>query len=471
MSTILYWNIQDFAINKIQDQGKKRNKYGQKRNLDRASSLRFDFILNHIEDLDPDIFVVVEVEAPQRRARGQLISGGSGSLGIFALLESMQNIDANWGLVPPLRTGNHEAVGVFFRQDRMICTGPNFWMGGQGPTTNAITYALSGAYPPAVQTMNNTLIPPGAWNANGFAMQARCAGRVNFTDGVGAAVDFGTLRAPFQTTFWDIANGRNINIFSVHSPPSPADAANYLNTLATIPAITGAPVATEYRIVLGDFNLNLLSPTALYTNCYNALCAAVLANPFAIALIPNPLAPAPAPLIGYRAYFSTHILPINATKDSEYGDVIRPGATFWSTAARNAYYPGYSYISVSYNNAGNVIYPSDSLDNILYKFYAGTNVVNPPQTTVINGIVGSPYRPVGANPGALNLGYQAFASELGTAWAVMDNPPPPTPAPPDVGELADIDNFFPLRNAFTRNLTNYPTVRGTSDHLPLFFSF
>ncbi|KVE76120.1 hypothetical protein DF038_18080 [Burkholderia cepacia] len=478
MSTILYWNIQDFAINKIQDQGKKRNQNGKRRKLDTHSALRFNYIADHVEDLQPQIFVVVEVEAPQLAARGELVHDFSGGgSGLLVLLQSLRNIGP-YDLVPPIKTGNHESVGIFFRRDQLVFTGPNFWAGGNGPSPNATTFATSADYPLNWRTMAATAIPAGAWNHGGGATQNRCAARVEFALAAppGGNVNFGTLRAPMQATFWDIANNRNVNLFIVHSPPSPAAAATFLNNLATIPAITGAAAADEIRLVLGDFNLNLLTPAGAYTNCYGRLCAPPVADPFTVGLLPNPIGPAPVPgmVAQYRAYFATHILPIKSTKDREYGNVIRPGASFWSTSVRNSNYPGFDYTSVSYDRAGNIVSPSDSLDNILYKTGAAAAVVNPPQMTIINGVVGSVYRAVGGNPGAANVGHQAFTTQLETVWNLVYTPPPPAPPtniPPDVAVRATAANILGIRNGFIRNLDNYPTVRGTSDHLPLFFSF
>jgi hypothetical protein len=439
VTRILYWNIENFALNKIQNPVTRKRKRGSSLPESAASAERFTYIAQHITDLDPDIFIIVEVETPYAANRGVLCVG-SGAPGLLGMLGYLTGVNAAWSLVPALIAGNKEAVGVFFRSDRVQFTGPNLWAGGNGPTNAAVVTAAAAAYPAAWAAG----LPGGATNAasafNPGVAQNLCAAAVEFTTplvmGVGGvAVNFGVgVRHPYQTTFWDIATNRDINIFTLHAPANTPAAQQFLTDMATADAISAAPGAAEVRLILGDFNLNLLdNATNLYTNCYAPLPAM-----YTPALMP--LAAAPAPLLGYRGYYATHIRPTGNTR-------------CWSRNASVVYYPAYAYSGDS--RGANY----ESIDNVLY-----AGAVAAPQLTIANALVGSPYDNPGANPGGAPPGFAAVTQQLNWSWAGLnpDDPRAPNVAPQFAAARG-------IRGWFT-GWDVYGKIRSTSDHLPLFFT-
>ena len=432
MTRVLYWNIENFAVNKIQNPGAKR-KRGASISEQDASAERLTYISRHVTETDPDIFIVVEVETPYNNNRG-VLCGGGGQTGCLALLGHLQAL-ANWCLVPPLITGNKEAVAVFFRADRVTFTGPDQWGGGVGPTLPTVTPITAQAYPAPW----NTCLPVGNYSA----------ARVQFPGMVGmppANVNFGVdVRHPYQTTFLD-AGGRTINIFTVHAPANFVGATAFLQTMTTMAAIDSAGAANELRLVLGDFNLTLLRVAdSTYTDCYAPFTS--LAAPYTVALAPA-FGPMPDPLLGYAGYFATHIRPTDS-------------AICWSDNQANAYYPGYFFVGDS-NGAANA-----SIDNVLYLAGAG-GLPAAAELTVINGLVGSPYSNAGANPGGCPEGTQAFNRDINWQWAGL-NPQwvaPMGPAPdvaPRYAQQPGVGSWFQGWNV-------YGKIRSTSDHLPLFFN-
>lgn len=435
MTRILYWNIENFGINKIQNPRTKRQK-GARYTQDESSADRLGYILDHIHETTPDIFILVEVETPYNDNRGTMC-GGDGNLGLLELLDIFRTLNADWCLVPPLITGNKESVGVFYRHTQVTFTGPNWWSGGFGPTV-AVAAAGAAAYPPPW----NNCLPAGNYRAAKVQFASAVApGNVDFGDGT---------RHPYQTTFTDGA-GRTLNIYSVHAPANYFGATNFLTHISNIQEFSVAPPANEVQLVLGDFNLSLLSVfTDTYNNCYHALTG--LGSPFTVAL--NPLPAAPVPLEGYRGYYATHMVP-------------RTSGRCWSTVGENAFYPGYYYTG-STDIHGNYTTANDSIDNILYRALPGTVIA--PQLTIINGLVASPYDnatpPAGANPGgACPQGVQAFAQAINWSWAGLNPQWAALRAPNTAPQFAAARG---VRGWF-QGWDVYGKIRSTSDHLPLFF--
>jgi hypothetical protein len=95
MTRVLYWNIENFAINKIQNPSAKKRQRGGAIKVDLSSAERLTYINRHVTETDPDIFVVVEIETPYNNNRG-VLCGGGGATGVLALLVSLRALDANW---------------------------------------------------------------------------------------------------------------------------------------------------------------------------------------------------------------------------------------------------------------------------------------------------------------------------------------------------------------------------------------
>ncbi len=438
---ILFWNIENFAQNKVNHNNNKRQP-GTTISRYLASRLRSAYIVSHIVQTIPDIFVVVEIETGYD-APGRLVRG-AGMNGAITLLNDIRNGTGNnnWMLVPPLQTGPNEGVAVYYDSTDLIFTGPYIWPGGGGATAQPAG-GMAGAYPPAITAVVGGGVVPANALQNIGVNENQCAACVDFTYNANNAANQGNPivyagRAPYMVTFAEMNNAvmppvltRNITVFGVHSPASYPFAAAYLQELADTEEITVANAANEVRVVAGDFNVNLMTAT-LFPNANYANMQGGLAN-YTLELAP--IAPPPAVIPnGYQGYFATHIKP-------------RRSAVYWSTAALASYYPGFGYIGSA--RVANLY----AIDNIFTRYGAG---VAPPLAnsfTILNGISGSPFNVVAPTPGGAPPGVQGFN-------VALPNPifnPAPAVAPA----------FSIARRQVFYSWANYGSLRSTSDHLAL----
>ncbi len=452
MTRVLYWNIEKFASNKIANPSKKRQRGGALKQ-NQSSVQRLAYINAHFGITDalgavapPDIVVVVEVTTGYA-ARG-ILANGSGPAGALTLLAALQATtgNPNWRLVPPLQTGPRESVAVFYDSTDYVFTGPWQWPGGVGPA-----FDPGGMAPPPIADyaapfvapiVANAVVPPGAAHNVGVA-QNRLAAATAFTYSAGlapglvGAIDFGGRRAPYWVTFAQLGFGpgprpvaRNISLFCVHSPAN-AGAGAYLTALNDIAEIADGPLAAdEVRVVLGDFNVNLLNADLARTR--NGSYAALARNGYTLG-IDRPGGP-PAPINGWLDYFATHIR--------------RTGnASYWSTLTQNQYYPGYGYTGT------HIVQNFYSIDNILARY--GTAAAGPmANVTVLNGVVGSNYDAIVMPPGAPPIGTYNLPIRMGNL--VRFGATPATAPAHSAG-----------RQAAFRGWNNYGRIRSTSDHLAI----
>lgn len=425
---LLFWNIENFGQNKIQDPDTREVAGVSPANLAYSRSWLIQSI---IRLADPQIFVVVEVETGKNDSRGQLTRSNPGSR---TLLSVLQELNQNWRLVPPLRTGPSESVAVYYRQETLIFSGPGVWPGG-----SASTAALSGRlgnYPHEYSAgLGDRKIPDNAL-FNPEKKENQAAARIRFNENrdqgrrSGRPIDYSSQRAPYMTTFAEIDPGnpkkaiRDLTIFSIHSPAS-FNAKQYLKNLATVGQITDDLKSKEVRVIAGDFNWNLLDNAWNQRTSYNNLVDAG----YKLELVPpNPPASKDN---GFPWYFATHLSR-------------KKNAVYWSTQQRTAYYPGYLYFSAN----------DFALDNIYTRY--GAEAKGPASNfTILNPVVGSGYDkhavPVNGTPeGSLPL--KIFMD--GELYA---NPPE---TGPQYADNLGINNNF-------RDWLNFGRIRSTSDHLPL----
>ncbi|MBB4003108.1 hypothetical protein [Aurantimonas endophytica] len=446
MTRILYWNIEKFASNKIANPSFKRQRGGALKQ-NQASVQRLNYINTHWGITAggavsrPDIVVIVEVatgyDGPGVLARG------NGPAGALTLLTALRAVTANpnWMLVPPLQTGPREAVAVYFDSTNLIFTGPWLWPGGVGPAVPPAAPApATAAYAaPFVGALPAAAVPAGTLNTG--TAQNQLAAATGFTyaaahANAGMGKNFAALRRPYWVTFAEMSGAgappvvRDISLFCIHSPAN-AGAGAYLTALDDLAEVADGIAANEVRVVLGDFNVNLLDNDAPRTrsDSYDALEG----SGYTLG-IDSPGGP-PAPLNGWLGYFGTHIKRTSR-------------ATYWTTNAQTDYYPGYGYVGST------IIQNFYSIDNILANYGAGLMAVGPANVTVLNGIVGSRYNgvapPVPGNPpvGTYNLPIRM----AGVPFAA-----PAAQAPP----------FSAGRQGAFRGWNNYGRIRSTSDHLAI----
>ena len=434
MTRVLYWNIENFGANKIYNPVTKKRKSGSSVNENQASLDRLTEIMTVIAAVNPQVIVVVELESAPFVGAGTL-GLGAGSVGAVGLRGVIQaTLGGNWALVPPLQTGPTEAVGVFYETTNRFFAGPFVWPGGLGPSvapgggTAVYPDGFAGLLPGAA-------VPAGALQNVGTAQNV-CAARAAFTyraahpTNAGAAFAFPAYqRAPYMVSLFETAPAaRTLTIFGIHSPASVA-AAQYLQDLSDIAQIVDGIGANEVRLVIGDFNEQLVTGTLAEAAAYGHLQG----RGYTLAL--RPVAPAPGPPVaGYATYYATHIRSAYKAK-------------CWPKGGVATYYPGYRYTGSDHGP------PSAAIDNAFFQYGAGVAPAGPTNFTIMNRIVGSPLNAVAPPSGGAPPGTVALAR--GTTQ------PPPAIAPA-VGPAFSL----PLMTAF-QSWNEYGRIRSTSDHFAL----
>lgn len=437
MTRILYWNIQQFGINKINEPSKKRAWDGT--SIPTFKSVyRKQVIQTTLAQNKPDIFVVVETSTGAG-APGTLITG-SGRDGSLFLLKQLRNWFPadNWQLVPPLRLGLgnvQEGISVFYNHSRVQFTGPWGWQGGIHPSNSVANIGamnLTDYAHPWDDTLPDGETPGGGNLINPDVPYRQLAGQWLFHDPAGGILGFPNAfnRTPFLTTFWDPAGaGRTIKLLSFHASPKKQQAADGTNQLSHILEMTANLAANEVGVIVGDFNVDLFN-THFEPIAYNNLLAGGAGyirqiNPTANTW-PN------------KGYVCTTLRSHKHAKP-------------WATNG----YPGYE-----------IVIPNtfSSIDNILtlYGATAGGPAAN---ITIVNRVTGTPYNrtapPVGGAPaGSLTYNSAMALNALGIPAALQLPPTGPNGqggfAPGSIGALTAFAGW-----------NNYRRIKSTSDHMGL----
>ncbi|MGG6231467.1 hypothetical protein [Tenacibaculum sp. SDUM215027] len=452
MARVLYWNIEQFGINKINNPSMARQT-GSTLSRNVASGQRLWHILNTFFLNIPDIFVVVETSTGAGNGEGSLITAG-GRDGALELLNLLRVYFGNqWKLVPPLILGGMnrtEGISVYYNSNNLNFSGPWGWQGGGNASDsvanigagNLVTYAN-----PWDNCLPATLVPqlspinPGV-NSNRLAGQWQFRGVPPLGGGLGPLLNFpaADYRPPFLTTFWDAANNRTIKLFAYHAPPHNPAAANGTNTISQIDEIINLG-ANEVAVVVGDFNVDINDAPNVAT-AYNNL----VGLGYTRHINPSP-APATYPAQGY---VSTHM---------KQGG--KRGATPWDTNG----YPAYGYAVTEFRGRN-----TSSIDNILTR-YGGLGAGGPAANmTIVNRVTGTPYNldpnpPVGVPAGhyAYTTGMVQIPVGIVNAGAPVALPLPPN-GPNGVGGYTP-GNIGAL--SYFRGWDNYGKIRSTSDHMAL----
>ncbi len=483
MSKIVYWNIQQFSIKKINSVSNALTNAGITESV--AAQNRAQLLTDILNTAAPDIIVIVEV-ASSSAGGGDLAPPTGGLNGVSRILDDLRAVNPQWRMVPPLKLTqekNTETVAVFFlgvsgaggAQVTRYFTGPNTWTNGANGSSSNAPAAVASNYIGA--PYDTFLTPPGmlarpiplAAQYRGGLVESQSAARIQFLEvpsnkrrsnrnlvGPRNVYWGSTTRVPFMTTFYEVfANGntRNLTIFSVHTTPGTPAKTFVNNQLPTAVDVATAPINNEIKVICGDFNLNALAADGNSANAYARLTTApILYTPL---INPPALMPGGTNLPAYQGYYATHIrtAPDGAPENTLF---------MWSEGSNamqgtTSPYPGYGYVGASEQ------YPNFfSIDNIL--LWAGANIVLPPNDfTIINPVVGSPFdyvNPTAGNAPSGTLQFQhqltALPQNLGVPIAWPQNPAPffhDAPA-----------NFA----AALVNWPNYGYIRSTSDHLPLY---
>ena len=267
MTRIMMWNIQDFSISKYNN-----SKWDKARQ-------RWNYILNTIQLINPDIFVLLEVGAANEAGR---IATGKSEQGVLQLLTDLRAHPLNnfpqFQVVPPIvsgQGGKRESIAVFFKSTNLQFTGPWVWDGTRSSPLRRRD--VGNVTPMAYGTANpDGSNPSAAWpnalpNTPPAAPQNTLAGKWQFSSTPTASTSrqVNTNQFPgesnrslYLTTFLDTTNApnnRNISVFAIHAPPQSDLAKEVVEELEkNVYELRNEPDTNEVQVIVGDFNLNTL---------------------------------------------------------------------------------------------------------------------------------------------------------------------------------------------------------------------
>lgn len=447
MARILYWNIEKFGINKINELTRKRDAGGNPiatfNSVYRKEVIRTTLIQN-----TPDIFVVVETSTGAGTP-GTLISasGETGSQFLLKQLRSWFPAPNDWRLVPPLRLGQgnvQEGISVFYNHARVQFTGPWGWQGDGNPSDsvdiitkdNLVVYG--GSWTDVLPLGN---VPKGNNTINRDIPYRKLAGQWQFrgplVGGVAPVLGFPNAfnRTPFLTTFWEPAGGgKTIKLLSFHASPKKQQAADGTNQLSYIQEITTGLAANEVAVIVGDFNVDLFN-TYFEPIAYNRLLAAPPAGAGYTRQINPTLNVWPN-----KGYVCTMLRSFKNAKP-------------WATNG----YPGYEIV---------VQDTFSSIDNVLTRYGGGTAAGPATNITIVNRVTGTPYTPGGGTPtGSLVYNSAMALNGLGTPAAGLPSSLPLPPNGPS-GQGGFIPGNIGALTTFA-GWNNYRRIKSTSDHMGL----
>ena len=466
MTRILYWNIENFTINKIH--------VAAPPNEELQAGHRLVYIVErvlrgHFIGTPPDIFVVVEVGHRSSDTVG--IEGSplsptcGGGRGVLFLLDYIRIILGNhWCVVPPLNLGAggcREGVAVFYNSIKMQFIGPNlnYQIPGSVSYSQPVTAATLPSvvdyrpewkngmpYPtnpiPALQ-LNRVHNGVNEWQSAGEFQYYYTPPPIPIPTPYSLPWPLNRIwfpnyesRGPYQTKFLETAApNRVINLFTVHT--SPGTAVHALGQMSRIPQLNPTIGDNEVRVVLGDFNIDSYRPDA---SCYQWMINAgytMALSPWVPSAGPDDDWP-PWPTVPARKpYLQTHLLPT--------AQAFPFNATGYFPDAQHNVYPRYGYMGSAWPD----ISDSGAIDNI-FTWYGATAGGPAANMTVVNTVVGKPYKAIGPPTGVTNelIGGVGYESSLCNQIPVGGVNPP-------------IDTI-----AF-QSWQNFGLVRSTSDHLPL----
>jgi hypothetical protein len=458
VARILYWNINNFSLNKIADPS------------DFADSVdRRTHIVNEVfVPSQADLFVIVEVHTRQGEVglEGVPIVGNAQS-GVNQLLRHIRNAThAQWMLVPPVWSGNLgfcEGVAVFYDSNVLRFAGPYAY----GPDYRTATKTRSGAWhgPPKQRAcpLAQTARPVGApttpewldgpqdypalyWAGRlphrlvggGPQYEDQVAGQYEFYDADMQRIYFPNQqsRSPFLTHFVEVAAPhKRIKLFTIHTSPGTAEDA--VGQLQHIPGLAAG--MNEVSVVLGDFNVDIFDSRATYDGLTGLGFTLHFDSKVGGA---GPIVPA------RRPYCMTHFLPTpHATPFRTPGGGV-PDPT-------HNVYPRFGYMGSMGGRLFQTPVSAGAIDNVLTHYGGGAVVPANHNLTIVNTVVGKPYNAVmPAVVTAELIGGLSFASSMATAI-----PLPQGNDPAALTAVADLATFV-LWN-------NFGLIRSTSDHLAL----
>ncbi|KPC60173.1 hypothetical protein [Streptomyces chattanoogensis] len=443
---ILSWNIENFGENSPGTSTPKhmRNEYQA-------------YVLGVIKAVQPHIIVLVEIAGTKN---GQLIDNHAACLDLQAKLAKE---DSNWRLIPPFNCGGNGGVAMLYLAldpsgRKRFFTGPKFSQGnkpGDSPPPGRPQKDVSFGKNYARKVVGERKLDPcvttylqqvrGIANPpeyeNSAAPQTSLGLRASYQKNKIKPSD--AVRDPYRARFVEVENDqvtRELNIIGVHGPAS-GDQQDYLRRLAGLKDVATPVVASEARVLIGDFNLDSIDDLPDKQGGYHALItpSSPGSQKYELALDPSSHLGQLNQKDGSRDYFVTII----RGKDK---------ATWGPGNQEESPYPGFRYIDRKPMQKTNKMVTA--LDNA-FTAHGANAKPNPGANgpSIVNAVAGSPYRPF-KNNGQLPTGHF-------TMGRLVELPPPsgdqaPEDPKPPVGTEEDV-----FRKSYEAR------VRSISDHLPI----
>lgn len=246
---IMMWNVENFSISKRNNNTWDRNQ------------LRWNHILDTIRQVNPDIFVLIEVGSGGVAA-GAIATGGAAA-GVLRLFDDLNSPPPPpvFSVVPPIvsgKGGKREGIAIFFKHANLRFTGPWVWNG----TASSPPRLRTGTVTRSPYNGNWAAALPNTHNQNEMAGQWMFSDTPTASDPRAAATNYFPSegnRSLFLTDFLDtsVTPNRRISLFAIHSPPQPNLAVKIPGVLAEVREVKSAPGANEVKVILGDFNINV----------------------------------------------------------------------------------------------------------------------------------------------------------------------------------------------------------------------
>lgn len=517
---ILYWNIQQFSLNKINEvKPSIGDKRGQGQHLMQGQD-RLKYILkNVVAKVKPDIFVIVEVQAggDMGDQDGLPIQGANGRNASLEVLNKLRNLKIDgakrkWSLVPPVNIGGfnpdpnseggfkglREGVAVYYRSDKLQFEGPyvmskfkELQKNAKGELVKILTQPDARSQSPNQEgVLANVEDYPTEWSK---AFDTGTDGRMS--DLSGTLVYESQLAG--QYAYYPMPTKPD-------APKKLPLAPQYLKSerIGTINRINfpkkfdRPPYLTCFKELSGEertirlFSIHTSPSSAVKAvNKFNEVPdfkevkeneVAVILGDFNVDIFRHPPNEEPFDKIidSGEDGLGYDILINSLDEHGELQDSRRPYCMTHIFPASNAtpyndaevepdpnhnVYPRYGYMGSMYPEGSKdnwVVGNGGSIDNVFVKYGEGTTPPNNGHNmTIVNTVVGKPYNLVPTPDGVSN---ELTGGE--TIPRTVKNAALPLPKNGNEGGITDESDYH---LALFRKWENYGIVRSTSDHLPI----
>ena len=463
MPNILYWNIENFGLQKIADLAEPPDPdYGY--DGDGRGALRLSLIMSVLTEvcdqhdvlLDLDFIVVVEVQKGTKNNKLSQYVNANGRDGLLELFDNLKlqlndrQPGDNWRLVPPIvvgRRGKGEGIAVFYNSRKWYFLGPYLANG---------VYAIPDEYR-AVNALQHRQIPPGysiAINRGLYEDQLRGQWAYGRREGgVTFPINFpdADSRQPWLTYFGTVGGAPNtlVRLMGFHS--SPASAADGVRNIANIEKMMNdqreGGAARQIDVIVGDFNVDNFNDDNFnddgpFSRLVDGMMADNPAVPPYTALVRPPATLDPK----YKGYYVTEARQLLRASIADLGE---------HGTIPDGNYPCYAYAK-------------KSIDNAFVRYLGFPGPTPNPNTTIVNRVVNTPFSWPPTPPPVFDPPLPVPHPVPGV-YSYLDNDDEPySSMDQTIADLLNDDGDEDVNRLF-REWDNFGRIRSTSDHMPLIF--